>query len=150
MCEQLSRLSNVKHLSDYFDAAAEEVDSESSRSIDPSHATALISVGAQALVCSERSESKLNATEKITSPVVNLALYFVVGATAELSVLFFAFHCNPQKLCYTFFSSHRQAQIQIQVMNVHDSEPRPSVVIKVAQVFDICHAGCKGHTECTG
>ena len=92
---------------DYFDAAA-EVDSESSRSIDPSHATALISVGAQALVCSERSESKSNATEKITSLVVNLALYLVVGATAELSVLFFAFHCNPQKLCYTFFSSHKK------------------------------------------
>ena len=69
---------------DYFDAAAEEVNSESSRSIDPSHATALISVGAQALVCSERSESKSNAAEKITSPVVNLALYFVVGALDPL------------------------------------------------------------------
>ena len=34
---------------DYFEAAAEEVDSESSRSVDPSHATALISVRAQAL-----------------------------------------------------------------------------------------------------
>ena len=56
-----------------------------------------------------------------------------LGPTAELSVPFFTFHCNPQKLCYTFFSSHRQAQIQIQVMNVH--EPRPSVVIEVAQVL---------------
>ena len=62
---------------DYFDAAAdsEEVDSQSSRSIDPSHATALISVRAQALQRVQNVQiQKSNAAERITSPVVNLAL----------------------------------------------------------------------------